>query len=101
MTHHLSLSLSLSSDAVIEQKMPMTGASMFWRDALHGCNLDRSLPLPYDRYRLSSEHRSGRSTTVSFDFGRDLSHTFLAHASSNGIHPQHLALACYYAFYSK
>ena len=79
----------------------MTGASMFWRDALHGCNLDRSLPLPYDRYRLSGEQRSGRGTTVSFDFGQDLSHTFLAHASSNGIHPQHLALACYYAFLFK
>ena len=86
---------------MIEQEMPMTGASMFWRDALHGCNLDRSLPLPYDRYRLSGEHRSGRGTTVSFDFGQDLSHTFLAHASSNNINPQHLVLASYYVFLFK
>ena len=44
--------LLLYSDAVIEQEMPMTGASMFWLDTLHDCHLDRSLPLPYDRYRL-------------------------------------------------
>jgi non-ribosomal peptide synthetase component F len=81
--------------------MPMTGASMFWFDTLHDCNLDRSLPLPYDRYRLSDEHRTGRGTSVSFDFGQDLSHQFLAYASSNGISPIHVALASYYAFLFK
>ena len=70
---------------VIEQEMPMTGASMFWLDILHDCNLDRSLPLPYDRYRLSDEHRTGRGTSISFDFGQDLSHHFLHYASSNNI----------------
>ena len=44
--------------------MPMTAASMFWLDTLHDCNLDQSLPLPYDRYRLSNEHRIGRGTTI-------------------------------------
>jgi non-ribosomal peptide synthetase component F len=88
-------------DAVIEQQMPMTGASMFWLDALHDCNLDQSLPLPYDRYRLSDEHRTGRGTSISFDFGQDLSHHFLTYASSNNIQPQHLALAIYYAFLFK
>ena len=81
--------------------MPMTGASMFWRDALHGCNLDRSLPLPYDRYRLVGEHRTGSGTSVSFNFGQDLSHEFLAYASSNNIALEHLALACYFAFLFK
>ncbi len=79
----------------------MTGASMFWLDALHDCNLDRSLPLPYDRYRLSDEHRTGRGTSVSFDFGHDISYNFLMYALSNNIKPQHLALACYYAFLFK
>ncbi len=74
----------------------MTAANMFWLDTLHDCNLDRSLPLPYDRYRLSNEHRTGRVTSISFDFGQDLSSRFLACASSNNIQPQHLALACYY-----
>ena len=57
--------------------MPMTAASMFWRDTLYDCKLDQSLPLPYDRYRLSDEHRTGRGTSHSFAFGQDLSNHFL------------------------
>ncbi|CAF1475792.1 unnamed protein product, partial [Adineta steineri] len=53
--------------AVIEQQMSMTGASVFWLDALCGCKLDQPLSLPFDRYRLSNEHRTGRGTTISFD----------------------------------
>ncbi|CAF1549579.1 unnamed protein product, partial [Adineta steineri] len=87
--------------AVIEQQMSMTGASMFWLDALHDCKLDQPLPLPYDRHRLSNEHRSGRGTTISFDFGQDLSHDFLIHASSNNISLEYLALATYYVFLFK
>ncbi|CAF1523921.1 unnamed protein product, partial [Adineta steineri] len=68
--------------AVIEQQMSMTGASMFWLDVLHDCKLDQPLSLPYDRYRLSNEHRTGRGTPICFDFGQDLSHDFLIHASS-------------------
>ncbi len=79
----------------------MTGASMFWLDILHDCHLDRSLPLPYDRYRLVDEHQTGRATSVSFDFGEDLSHHFLACASSNNINPQHLALTFYYVLLFK
>jgi non-ribosomal peptide synthetase component F len=85
----------------MEQQMTMNGASMLWLDILHDCNLDQSLPLPYDRYRLSDEHRTGRGTSISFDFGQDLSHHFLAFASSNNINPQHLSLACYYVFLFK
>jgi non-ribosomal peptide synthetase component F len=81
--------------------MPMTGASMFWLDALHDYNLDRSLPLPYDRYRLSNEHRTGHGTSISFDFGPDLSHHFLVYASSNNTTLEYLALACYYGFLFK
>ncbi|CAF4114823.1 unnamed protein product, partial [Adineta steineri] len=46
--------------AVIEQQISMTGASMFWLDALHDCKLDQPLSLPFDRYRLSNEYRSDR-----------------------------------------
>jgi non-ribosomal peptide synthetase component F len=88
-------------DAVIEQEMPVTGASMFWLDTLHDCHLDRSLPLPYDRYRLVDEHRTDRGISVSFDFDQDLSHQFLAYASSNEITLECLALSCYYAFLFK
>ncbi|CAF3722111.1 unnamed protein product [Adineta steineri] len=81
--------------------MSMTGASMFWLDALHDCKLDQSLLLPFDRYRLANEHRTGRGTSISFDFGQDLSYDFLIHASSNNISLQHLALATYYVFLFK
>jgi non-ribosomal peptide synthetase component F len=81
--------------------MPMTGASMFWLDTLHDCHLDRSLPLPYDRYRLVSEYRTNRGISISFDFGQNLSHRFFLYAISNNINPQHMALTCYYAFLFK
>jgi non-ribosomal peptide synthetase component F len=81
--------------------MPMTDASMFWLDALHDCHLDRSLPLPFDRYRLVDEHRTGCGTSITFDFGQDLSHQFLSYASSNDITLEYLAVTCYYAFLFK
>ncbi|CAF3797091.1 unnamed protein product, partial [Adineta steineri] len=87
--------------AVIEQQIPMTGASMFWLDVLHDCKLDQSLSLPFDRYRLSNEHRSGRGTSISFDFSQDLSHQFLSHASANNISLEHLTFAFYFIFLFK
>ncbi|CAF1262505.1 unnamed protein product [Rotaria sordida] len=81
--------------------MPMTAASMFWLDTLRDYKIDHSLPLPFDRYRLSDEYRTGREMSVSFDFGEDLSHVFLAYSSSNSITALQLALACYYAFLFK
>ncbi|CAF1082315.1 unnamed protein product [Adineta steineri] len=87
--------------AVIEQQMSMTGASMFWLDALHNCKLDQPSSLPYDRYRLSNEHRTGRGSSISLDFGQDLSHHFLTHVSSNNISLQHLIFAIYFIFLFK
>ncbi|CAF1345826.1 unnamed protein product [Adineta steineri] len=87
--------------AVIEQQMSMAGATIFWLDALHGCKLDQPLSLPFDRYRLSNEHRTGRGTSISFDFGQDLSHDFLTHASSNSISLEHLTFAIYFIFLFK
>ncbi|CAF4064666.1 unnamed protein product [Rotaria sordida] len=87
--------------ATIEQQMPMTAASMFWLNTLHDCNLDQSLPLPFDRYRLSDEHRTGRGISASFHFGEDLSHDFLSYSLSNGITLEQLALASYFAFLFK
>ena len=94
-------SLCTRVDAMIEQRMPMTAASMFWMDTLHDCHLDRSLPLPYDHYHVSDEHRTGRGTSISFDFGQDLSHHFVLFASLNSTTIEQLSLACYYAFLFK
>ncbi|CAF4659148.1 unnamed protein product [Rotaria sp. Silwood2] len=87
--------------AVIEQQMPMTATSMFWYETLHNCKIDHILPLPFDRYRLSDEHRTGRVIAVSFDFDENLSQAFLTYSSSNNITAEQLALTCYYAFLFK
>lgn len=88
-------------DAILEKQMAMSAASMFWLDALHDCNIDRTLPLPFDRYRLSHEHRTGAKTSVCLELGEDLSQAFLFYAFSNGITPEQLMLTCYYAFLFK
>ena len=88
-------------DAVIEQEMSMSGASMFWFDTLRDCRLDQSLSLPFDRYRLSDEHRTGRGLSISFDFGEDLSHEFVVYSSRNNMKVEDLALSCYYVFLFK
>lgn len=81
--------------------MSMTVANAFWLENLRGCAIDRLLALPYDRHRVSSEHRSGRGTTTSFHLGEQLSQAFHAYASANNTPPEHLALACYYSFLFK
>ncbi|CAF1400412.1 unnamed protein product [Adineta steineri] len=87
--------------STINRQMTKSEASKFWLDALHDCKLDQSLPLPYDRYHLANEHRTDRGTSISFDFGQDLSHDFLIHASSNNISLQHLTFAIYFIFLFK
>jgi hypothetical protein len=94
-------SLSSFLDASIEQQISMTGACMFWLDTLHDYKLDQPLPLPFDRYRLENEHRAGRGTSITFDFGEHLSHELLSYSSSNNITLKHLSLACFYAFLFK
>ena len=79
----------------------MTAATMYWLENLHDYNLERSLPLPFDRYRLAGEHRTDRGTSVTFDFGQELSQAFLIYSSLHKIKLDHLALACYYVFLFK
>jgi non-ribosomal peptide synthetase component F len=81
--------------------MPMTAASIFWLDTLHDYHLDRSLPLPYDRYRLLNEHRTGCGTSVSFNFVQKFSDQFLVYVASNNITLEQLTLACYYVLLFK
>ncbi|UJR12902.1 hypothetical protein I4U23_017076, partial [Adineta vaga] len=87
--------------AVIERQMPMSGANLFWHDTLYDCKLDQSLSLPYDRYRLVNEHRTGRGTFISFDFGQDISRHLLSYASAHNHSIEHLSLAIYYIFLFK
>ncbi|CAF4184817.1 unnamed protein product, partial [Adineta steineri] len=85
----------------IHQQMSMSEESMFWLDVLHDYKLDQPLSLPFDRYRLANEHRSGRGTSISFDLGQDLSHSLLTHASSNNISLEHITFAIYFIFLFK
>ncbi|CAF1539925.1 unnamed protein product [Adineta steineri] len=85
--------------AVAEQQMPMTVTNAFWLDALHNYEIDRSLQLSFDRHRVSDEHRTGRETSISFQFDKDLSKAFLIYASIYNIKLEYLALASYYTFY--
>ncbi|CAF1412242.1 unnamed protein product [Adineta steineri] len=91
----------IAKTAILEQQISMTDASMFWFGVLHGYKLDRSLPLPFDRYRLVDEDRTGRGISVSVDFDEDVSHHFIHYASSMNIKLEHLAFAIYYAFMFK
>ncbi|CAF4140373.1 unnamed protein product, partial [Adineta steineri] len=101
LSHNDESALTYLDYTVIEQEMPMTGASMFWLDALHDCNLDQSLPLPFDRHRLLNEQTTNRGISISFDFDKDLSYRFLYFASSMNIPIEHLAFAIYYTFVFK
>ncbi|CAF3541267.1 unnamed protein product, partial [Adineta steineri] len=87
--------------AIIEHQMPMSAASLFWHDTLHDCRLDRPLPLPYDRHRLTNEHQSGRGTSISYDLSEDLTHKLLFYTTSHNIPLQQLSLTIYYAFLFK
>ncbi|CAF4095539.1 unnamed protein product, partial [Adineta steineri] len=92
---------TILKSSTINQQMSMTSASIFWLDALHNCQLDQPLSLPFDRYRLANKHRTGLGTSISFDFGQDLSHDFLTYASSNNISLEHLTFAIYFIFLFK
>ncbi|CAF4105179.1 unnamed protein product, partial [Adineta steineri] len=96
-----SCTCTIQECSTIENQISMTDASMFWLDTLYDYHLDQSLSLPYDRYRLINEHRTDHTTSVSFDFGQDLSHHFLLYALSNNIKYEHLALATYFIFLFK
>ena len=81
--------------------MPMTAATTYWLENLHDCKIDQSLPFPFDRYRLSNEHNTGRGISVTFDFGQYLSQAFHTYSSLHNTKLEHLSLACYYAFLFK
>ncbi|CAF4880512.1 unnamed protein product, partial [Rotaria sp. Silwood2] len=55
----LSNRLFLYLVAIAEQQMPMPLANAFWLEALRDYEIDRSLSLPFDHYRVSDEQRTG------------------------------------------
>ncbi|CAF1428757.1 unnamed protein product, partial [Rotaria sordida] len=87
--------------AIIEQQTSMTAASAFWLDSLRDCKIHHHLSLPFDRHRVSDEHRTGRGISASFSFGEHLSRAFIVYASISKTTLENMALASYYAFLFK
>jgi hypothetical protein len=87
--------------SVYERRMDMSASKQFWQTHLDGYDLQRSLTIRTDRYRLSNDQRSGLATVVELSFDNDLSKSFFAFASSSQVTPFQLGLASFYAFLFK
>ncbi|CAF1137805.1 unnamed protein product [Adineta ricciae] len=88
--------------SMIEREMSMTMAKNYWIETLRDYDLNRSLPLPFDRYRISNEQqRTGRGTSISFDFNEDLSQEFLSYSLDNDVTLEEVSLTCYFLFLFK
>ncbi len=87
--------------AVHERVIDMTSSQEFWHSELEGYNLERSLRLPVDHHRLSSDQRSGIASTVQINFNNDITTAFINYASSHQVTPFQLGLATFYIFLFK
>ena len=94
-------SLQYTDYAVHERLMDMTTSRQFWRLQLEGCNLERPLSLPVDRYRLSGDQRSGLAFVSQIAFTNEMLTAFLSYASSHQVTPFQLGLATFYVFLFK
>ncbi|CAF1439335.1 unnamed protein product [Adineta ricciae] len=87
--------------SVHERSTDMTTLRRFWYSQLEGYNFDQSLPLLFDRRRLSTERRSTVGVTNSVIFHDDIATGFLNYASAHQVTPYQLAFATFYAFLFK
>ena len=87
--------------AVHERLIDTTSDRHFWHSQLQGYNLQRSLTLPFDRHRSSTDQRSGLASFAQISFNRDTSTAFFNYASSYHMTPFQLGLATLYAFLFK
>ena len=67
--------------------MDMTSSREFWHSQLEGYNFERSLSLPVDRHRLSTDQRSGLASVAQISFDNEISTSFLDYASSHQVTP--------------
>jgi hypothetical protein len=87
--------------AIHERVIDTTSSRQFWHSQLLGYNLQRPLPLPADRYRSSTDQRSGLASSAQISFNNDISTAFLHYASSHQVTPFQLGLSIFYAFLFK
>jgi hypothetical protein len=87
--------------SVQERLIDMTVSQEFWHSKLNEYDLEHHLTLPFDRHRLAGSERSARASIYQIYLDDDLSHSFLAYASSKQITLFQLGLATFYAFLFK
>ncbi|CAF4082952.1 unnamed protein product, partial [Adineta steineri] len=86
---------------VYERLMDMRQSHEFWYSQLKDYNFARSIPLPFDRYCLSTDYRSGFQVVTEIYFDDDISAAFLEYATLHHITPFQLAMSIFYAFLFK
>ncbi len=79
----------------------MIETDAFWLETLHDYKIDRLLPLPYDRQRLSLKDQTNHVWSTTFNFDSNLSSIFRDWVSIMNTTPDHLAFTCYYIFLFK
>jgi hypothetical protein len=84
-----------------ERVMDMTSSREFWYSELKGYNFETPLLLPVDRYRSSTDQRSGLASVAQISFDNDISTTFLNYTSSHEVTAFQLGLATFYTFLFK
>lgn len=94
-------SLQYIDYSIHERAMDMTTSREFWHLQFEGYNLERRLPLPVDRHRLSTDQRSGTASVAEISFDDDTSTAFFNYASSHQVTLFQLGLATFYAFLFK
>jgi hypothetical protein len=81
--------------------MDITLSREFWKSELEGYDFECPLSLPVDRFRSSTDERSGFASVAEISFDDDTSTAFLNYASSHNITPFQLGLATFYVFLFK
>jgi hypothetical protein len=81
--------------------MDISSSRQVWHSQLAEYNLQRSLSLPADRHRSSTDQRSGLASVAQICLDNDVTTAFLHYASSNQVTPFQLTLATFYAFLFK
>jgi aryl carrier-like protein len=87
--------------AVHERLKDVTSSQDFWHSELTGHYLQRPLSLPTDRYRSSSDERSGLASVAQISFNDDVTTSFLNYIFSHQVTPFQLGLSIFYAFLFK
>ncbi|CAF1547328.1 unnamed protein product, partial [Adineta steineri] len=95
-------SLNYIDYSVYEHIMDMSLSREFWHSQLEEYNIERSLSLPVDRQRSSTnQQRSGLASSAQITFDDEICTSFLNYASSHHLTLFQLGLSIFYVFLFK